>query len=167
MVTFTSRLLLAYCAIECLLAEDFRLWDYCQQTTTTCEIPLGVGRFTVGSGYEQGSDKWYLVGGQITNDFYYTATVAVVDIPSTSDDLATDEFSNCSSLYPNNLPQGVTQSFASVINDELYSFGGFTEFNGSYYYLSTSFNTDTSTKSDWGMTMDSRSTIHDPSIFRS
>ena len=78
---------------------------------------------------------------------FYTATVAVVNIPLTPRSLEGD----CSTLYGSNLPQGITQSAGAVINDELYSFGGFTESNGKYYYISDTFNSNTITQSSFSM----------------
>ena len=127
---------------------DFPFWDHCEQLKTDCDLPLGSQRFAVGSGYEPGSSEWYLIGGQITNSFFYTATVAVINITSISESLTGYQ---CLNTYASNLPRGITQSAGAVINGQLYSFGGFIESRGNYSHINTTYNSNTSTQSPFSM----------------
>ena len=147
-----------YFGLICLLtigssAQEFAFWDYCEQVTTDCELPYasgsGIERLGSGSAYEIGSSEWYLLGGIVNYTITYTDTVAVIGIPSATTGGSLTGYT-CSETYAFDLPRRMTESAGSVINGELYSFGGAVD-DDFALWLNESYNSDTSPPSAFGI----------------
>ena len=142
---WSTTLLIAY-LLRLSNGEYFNLWDYCTQNTTDCV--LDPARYAYGSGYQQNSSKWYLTAG-LMSSFVAFDTVAIINIPEIAHSLTGYE---CSTIYNSTLPHSFSQNVAAVIDDELYSFGGFREKgNYDYTYMNNVHRSDISDQSAFSM----------------
>ena len=143
---------LALVAVRCIdaISNDFTLWDHCSHYTTDCVLPLGVTRYAYGSAHEQGSSKWYLIGGtgQSLLDYNFVTEDSVIELDLPSDVYTFD--AGCGTEYSAELPFGLGQQAGAVINDTLYSFGGFSG-SPDWAYLDDTFYSDLTTESNFSL----------------
>jgi len=139
---FAALLVVFYCtALAAAISDNFTIWDFCYEVSTDCSLPLGTTRYAYGSAYKQGSSKWYLIGGTgLPNGTDFMDSVIEVDLAS-----GVNLETLCYDEYPHDLPLALGQGAGAVINDTLYSFGGF---SGSQY-LDDVFHSDIVTESNF------------------
>lgn len=140
-----------FAASTAAISDDFTIWDFCDEVSTDCSLPLGTTRYAYGSAHQQGSSKWYLIGGtgQSMTDYNFVTEDSVIEVDLAS---GVNLETLCYDEYPHDLPMALGQGAGAVINDNLYSFGGFSG-SPDWEYLDDVFHSDIVTESNFSSSL--------------